>query len=61
MFYFECPFVGNKVFILGQSGKDPSAIFCKESNFDWMAFFQFETSNPLRASVYVVGFEFEKL
>ncbi len=35
--------------------------FCKESNSNWIAFFQFEASNPLRASIYVVGFEFEKL
>ncbi len=61
MFYFKHPFAGNKFSILGQSDKDPSVFFCKESNFDWMAFSQFETFDPLRASIYVVGFEFEKL
>ncbi len=35
--------------------------FCKESNSDWMAFSQCKASNPLRASIYVVGSEFEKL
>jgi hypothetical protein len=33
--------------------------FYKESNFEWMAFSKWKASDPLRASIYVVGFEFE--
>jgi len=35
--------------------------FCKESNYDGMAFSQCKVSNLVRASIYVVGSKFEKL
>jgi hypothetical protein len=37
------------------------SFFCKESNYDGMAFSQCKVSNLVRASIYVVGSKFEKL
>jgi hypothetical protein len=46
---------------LGKVVRIQVLFFYKESNFDWMAFSQCKAFDPLRASIYVVGFEFENL